>query len=200
MKVYHIQGVKSDKRPLYSLTIDPGVATSGLCLLDNRSKEVKLHTIKDPVYTNVPFPELYVLCNGMVWLYKEALQKLVGEQVDYERLVVNCEYTFYQGTFSQGLMTVIALIINEFLTQGIQGITLIPPQVPQYFLRTTKKLRDAQIKAWVKSYTPMFEDQCDSPHVIDALMMSIFMHYPFYQKHFKIDCREPDFEIIRIGD
>lgn len=185
----------------YSLTIDPGLVTSGFCLLDTRSGSIILRTIlNNENYISSTFLENYVMCASQFKLYIKTIQELLPD-VPLSLVQVNVEHSVYnpEFQFSIGLNMFLTYLVDHLSSLGVVRVDLIPPRTPQFFLQTREKLKLSQIKKWVKYFLPMFYEVCDSAHSIDALLHSVFLHYDIYTKHHKIDVRVPDLE-IRVKD
>lgn len=189
MKLYKFEKTKNVASK-YSLSIDPGIKTSGLCLLNLVSSEVFLKTIELDVKTNVQFPELLVLSHNMINHYFDWLKQF---DIDLKYLDLILEFTFLQGSFSPSLNTQISLVVESFVAKNVNSITLFPPQIPGFFLRTTEKIDQELINEWIKYYASNYFDRVDSAHSADALMANIYVNHEYYQKRKLIkDIRIPD--------
>jgi hypothetical protein len=199
MKVYQMGGTPTDYN--YIIGIDPGVKTSGLCFTNKKKGTVSLVTIEDDIFTNVPFPELYVLCNGMVQQYL-ALIKQNFPRVKPENIAVITEYTWLQGAFSSGLMVLLSTLVNTLLYEGYGSVSMVSNKIAGYFLMTNKKLNQKLIDKWVEFYFPELLEQADSPHCIDALMFSVFLNYEWFLANFHQAerVRRPEYNIITLSE
>lgn len=195
MKLFYLKNKKS-LASKFNLSIDPGVKSSGLCLLDLDNSTVVTKTILNKeAYANVIFPHLYCLSLEM---FDQYLLFIEENKVDIKKTTLNIEYTFSQGSFSPGLNAQVATAITKFIDLGIQGIYFVPPRIPSFFLRTVERLDDHILNAWFVNYVPRIK--LDSPHSKDALMISIFCNYDFFFVNNLIDTRirKPEYELKEI--
>lgn len=207
MKIYSIDNfsLKDKKRAstspeaLFSISIDTGLITSGICILDLKLSTVKLLSLNTKEnYISSNFIENLVMSEIQITHY---LKIFSDNNIDLTKTIFNIEHTVYNPEFSFGLGLNIFLtsLVKTLLHKKVLRINLIPPRVTQYFL-SEYKLKDSKIKAWVKYFLPMFYKECKNAHIIDALLHSIFIHYDYYQSNFNIDIRIPDKQIFTIND
>lgn len=208
MNIYYLTNNKYSKdsyknwSPLYSLTIDPGLVTSGFCLINFANDSVKLKTIETKTnFISSTFMENYQMSCKQFQVYLQTLSEMLISP-DLTKFQVNIEHSVYnpEFTFSIGLNIFLTYLVDGLLSLGVPLIKLIPPKTPQYFLQDSSKLKDSEIKRWVKFFMPMFSDKALSPHSRDALLHSLFLHYEFYNKVYKINARLPVIDLIDIRD
>ncbi len=179
----------------YSLSIDPGIKSSGLCLLNKIDKSIVTSTYYSDKAANTIFPYLYVNSHSMIDNYLSFISK---SSVNPNDLEVNIEYTFTAGSFAPGLMTQSALAINTLFSIGVPVVSLLPAKIPGFFLRTGKSIPDDLLEFWFSEFIPQVK--ADSPHSRDALMLSMFMHFKEYSEQFETlnEVRKPEFQLTEL--
>jgi len=204
MKIYSIDNFRSNKKraskipeALFSISIDTGLVTSGICILDLKLSTVKLLSLNTKEnYISSNFIENFTMSEIQINNY---LQIFKDNNIDLSRTIFNIEHTVYnpEFSFSIGLNIFLTSLVKTLIGLNVLQINLLPPRVTQYFL-SEYKLKDSKIKKWVEYFLPMFYKDCKNAHIIDALLHSIFIHYDFYKQNFGINIKVPDKQIIKI--
>lgn len=194
MKVYRLECSDNiDATKLNSISIDPGISTSGFCFLNKKELNVHLETLYCKMNMNSSYPEILAYASDMTNKYIRIVQK---QNILVSECELNIEYTFAHGIFSPGLFSQITYTICKFVELGIQRINFVPPKIPGYFIRK-QKIDDNFLKKWIEIYLPQYYLLVDSPHSIDALLISLFLNYDIYAKinNNILEIRKPEYEV-----
>lgn len=191
MKIYRLS-LKNDLAK-HSISIDPGVNSSGLCFLNFLTRELITQTYIEKNPTRTVYPIIFQSSGFMLNNYLSFVKEF---NIDLTQTELNIEYSFTQGSFSPGLLTEITHTIDTFIYLGINKVNFLPAKVTGHFLQCNSKISEKMIKAWFKEFLPNIAT--DSPHSRDALMLSMFMNFDYYLHMYPTleDVRRPVIEFI----
>ena len=167
----------------YIVAIDTGLATSGLSILNKVTGENKLVTLFSSYQQSSNFVDLIVPVNNQCQNYLETIYKYVPEkEKEYISLVVEHPVYNPEFTFSIGLNMLASAFVNYVLSRGIKRLNLVPPVITQYFLQK-KNITLTEIKTWLKYFMPLYNPKELTAHSIDALLLSLFTNYEYYEEN-----------------
>lgn len=194
MNVYELRGSRL-AAPSFSLSIDPGVATSGYALL-SKGGTVKSwrQERKDTEVLSKSLPELLVLMRRLV---EEDLLRVRDQEgaFSWGEAEVVMEYPHLSGQFSLGLSLYISELTAQLRAQGVLKVTFIPNRIPEWFMKQ-RGVSGKETVHLARSLFPWVGTQRISVHECDALLFSLFKHYRFYNSKFGIVAREPVFSTV----
>lgn len=203
MKVYTLK--RTEAEPRYGFSIDPGLKSSGFCLVDRREGAVRAWTApkNNRAVMGVSFPNLYLVLSERVDFYLAQLP----EGVDPEDTEFIVEHSYFGGEFSTGIAALVAALARAALREWrVPRLTMVPCQIPQYFLRV-RSASDGEVKKFVKEKFPKAIFGPDlphckalSPHSADALLFQAYLDVGFFRSAFGADLREPSLERIYYKD
>lgn len=185
----------------WSFAIDPGLKTTGFCLLFHEEGGSVTTWSADKSMDRVmgiSYPELYSLVSSRVDLYKRQLPA-AGSMREGEVVI---EYSFLQGIFSLGIATLVSMLTRTLLKEvGVGRVVMIPPKIPQYFLRV-RSASDSEIKKFVREKFPasVFKKGKPSPHEADAILFLSYLYPGIMKSRYGADLREPKLEYVDIKE
>lgn len=195
MNIYEIRGAQEQGPSAFSLSIDPGVATSGYALL---TRQGVVHSWKaereDTGVMSKSVPELLVLMRKLVG--EDLLRAFeVEEPFSWHSAEVVMEYPHISGQFSLGLSLYMSELVSRLLGLGVMKISFLPNRIPEWFLKQ-RGVSGRETVALTRSLFPWVGAKRISVHECDALLFSLYKHYRFYNQKFGIVAREPLFTTV----
>ena len=121
----------------YSVSIDTGVNTGGITILDHLNKKWKLISYEEDFNAmESSFPlaskNYYHATEKYLTLIKDGLKEL--DINDIKEVLFCIEYTGTWGQFSIGLLSFLTLLYSKILDLNVGGVILIPPIVGKTFI------------------------------------------------------------------
>lgn len=197
MKLYVIGSGRG--RSQYSLSVDPGVVTSGYAFLDSEAKTVVSWAEKNEGVRvlELQVPELLQAVKGVVQKnLSGAIARIGREKVPATEVIL--EYPHVSGEFSMGLAVCLTWMQEFFVREGFLKVTYIPARIPEWFLKV-RSVSGRETVDLAKSFFPHIRDKRVAVHECDALLFSLFKHYDFYHRVFGVNARPPQYEIVDVG-
>lgn len=187
MKLYKISFNETD--PEYCLSIDPGLKTAGLTLLDKKTgKIIKYQSFKsDTGSIRDPVPKFIHTTLSLGNRYMKDFD------ISYEKTQVCIECSFYGGQFSSGMMAVVTSLIWYFQQKNVPSIWLVPPKISQYFVKN-HKAKGKEITSFVRNLYKI--EKRINQHIADSILISCMVNYDILEPSIKNQLRVPDNEII----
>ena len=152
IKIYHIPVTHTELKTKFTVSIDTGINTGGLCFINHETKQINILPYGSSYNAmEAEFPKLYVYINDATKKYVSIIEeglKSVGHTLsesEFNQTEITMEYTGTWGIYSIGLFAFLSGIVTKLVnTFKIKGITFIPPITGKYFLmgEYKKSLKD----------------------------------------------------------
>jgi Holliday junction resolvasome RuvABC endonuclease subunit len=195
IKVFRI--TNNAESPKYSLSIDPGINTAGFAFLSPSENKVEYWSMKAERPTSgTAFPQMYLSS-------VDAVNEIVSlfPKVDFSKLSITMEYTYPTGVFSPALFMTYGMLIDRVLTDlHVSRVFLIPPLIPKFFLQQRGNASKGDTSRFVKDkLKAIVGKKRINSHIADSLLFSVFLYYKWYMKNYKLEVREPSFEVVDVS-
>lgn len=189
-----VHAYRPNKTSRYLVSIDPGLATSGIVIYDIVASLFYESTLLSEDYKSSPnFNENLPSVVYQISRYIDYIKTTLGVTTLSDCSIV-IEHPRYNPdfTFSIGLSMLVSSFISVLLQQDTGTIYLVPPMVTQYFIQE-RNLKDSHIKSWVHFFLSEFSTiKFSSYHTIDAFLLNLFIHWVYYKSVYKLTgIREP---------
>jgi len=200
MNIYRYE--EDDRVPRLSLSVDPGITTSGVSILDRESREFQWVRIpkRESRTMGVALPELYVEIHSQIENIMSTIQALDvcgTSSWDWRETELLIEYTFLQGLFSVGLGAFVCTLVERARMGGCPRVSFIPPRIPEFFYRK-KSVSDKETKELFRMLYPSEDVRKIPVHTIDASLFNIFYNFEFFPEH-SGRLRYPVYDLIRFS-
>lgn len=193
--VYIRKGSKPVKTD-YVVSVDPGVKTNGICVLDKASMTIDMEAFTEKgINANKIFlPFLFVFVRNQI-------QRFIDTKVMPLDGKVECviEFAHMTGEYSLGMSVVVGTWLHLlFAVKKVVKVTLIPNRVPEYFLKK-KSVSPMETVWFVREAMQSFVPEKDiAVHAYDALIYILYTQYNLLKDRLSKKVREPVPDIVEI--
>lgn len=180
----------------YVVSVDPGVKTNGICVLDKASMSLDMEAYEEPkINANKIFlPFFYAFVRKQVQRFIDTKIKPLNGNVE---CVV--EFAHMTGEFSLGMSVVVATwLYLLFNVKKVKKVTLIPNRVPEFFLKK-KSVTPIETVWFARNALQEFVPEKDiAVHAYDALLYILYTQYDLFQGRLSINVRKPEPQIVEV--
>ena len=193
--VYTRKGSKPVKTD-YVVSVDPGVKTNGICVLDKASMTIDMEAFEEKgINANKIFLPFFFV------FVKNQVQRFIDQKIKPLNGKVECvvEFAHMTGEFSLGMSVVVdTWLYLLFSIKKVVKVTLIPNRVPEFFLKK-KSVTPLETVWFARSALQSLVPEKDiAVHAYDALLYILYTQYNLLFTKLSTKVRKPEPIIVEV--
>lgn len=142
IKIYKIPVINSGLKTKFTVSIDTGINTGGLCFINHETRQVNILPYESNYNAmESEFPKLYCYINDATEKYIDLINtglSSVGHtltDLDFNQTEISMEYTGTWGIYSIGLFAFLSGVVTKIInTYKIKSLVFLPPITGKYFI------------------------------------------------------------------